>query len=205
MKKKVRYLRTDNGGEYESDAFRMYCQNEGITRHLTASYTPEQNGVAERLNRTLLERARSMLSHSGLPAIFWAEAVNTAAYLLNLSPHSALDFKTPFELVHSRPATYSGLRIFGCDAYAHIPSENRKKLDPKAQKCVLVGYQRGTKGYRLWNHATGKLVVSRDVSFNEPRSMKEGESQAPQADKGKSPLPDMVEGEIIREVIYDMP
>ena len=107
--------------------------------------------------------------------------------------------------MHGRPTIYFSLRIFGCNAYAHIPKENWKKLDPKAQKCVLVGYQRGTKGYRLWNHETGKLVINRDVFFNESRSLKKGESKAPMADKGKSPLPKMVKGEIIREVIYNMP
>ncbi|KAL2650317.1 hypothetical protein R1flu_018445 [Riccia fluitans] len=80
----------------------MYCEQEGITRHLTTFYTPEQNGVVERLNRTLLERARSMLSHSSLPPEFWAEVVNTAAYLVNLSPCSAVQLKTPFELWHKR-------------------------------------------------------------------------------------------------------
>ena len=90
-------MRIDNGEEYEFNVFWLYCEKEGITCNLTTSYILEQNGVAERINCTLLERAQSMLSHSGLPTIFWAEAVNIAASLLNMSPRSALDFKTPFE------------------------------------------------------------------------------------------------------------
>ena len=100
--KKVRFLRTDNGGEYTSSEFKEYCEKEGITRHLTTVYTPEHNGVAERLNRTLLERSRSMLSQVGLPQTFWAEVVNTATYLVNLSPCSAINFKNPFGMWHRR-------------------------------------------------------------------------------------------------------
>ncbi|KAL2653778.1 hypothetical protein R1flu_021906 [Riccia fluitans] len=154
--------------------FLHHKSEEGITRHLTTFYTPEQNGVAEQLNRTLLERARSMLSHSSLPPEFWAEVVNTTAYLVNLSPCSAVQLKTPFELWHKRVPNYSRLRVFGCVAYAHTPRENRTKLDPKAKKWYFIGYQQGVKGYRLWDPVDCKLIVNRDVSFNEARSLKEG-------------------------------
>ncbi|KAL2623061.1 hypothetical protein R1flu_003266 [Riccia fluitans] len=149
--KKVKYLRSDNGKEYISGEFEMYCEREGITHHLIIFYTPEQNSVVERLNQTLLEQARIMLSHSGLPQEFWAEAVDTATYLVNLSPCSALQLKTPFELWHKRMLDYSRLRPFGYDAYTHTPRESRTKLDPKAKKCYFLGYQRGVKGYRLWD------------------------------------------------------
>ena len=85
----------------------MYCKEEGITSHLTTVYTPQQNAVPERLNRTVLEKVRSMLSQSGLPPEFWAEAVNTAVYLVNLSPSSAINFLTPFEMRHNRVVDYS--------------------------------------------------------------------------------------------------
>ena len=167
--KRVRYLRSDNGGEYDSKEFRLYCNEQGIVCHLTAVYTPQQNGVAERLNRTLLERVRSMLSQSGLPHEFWAEAVNTAAYLVNLSPSKAIDSMTPFEKRYGRPANYRTLIVFGCDAYPLTPKVNRSKLDPTSKKCVFLGYQTGVKGYRLWDPIARKIIVSRDVSFNEPR------------------------------------
>ncbi|KAL2653645.1 hypothetical protein R1flu_021773 [Riccia fluitans] len=196
----LEYAHSDMWGEFE-----MYCEQEGITRHLTTFYTPEQNGVVERLNRTLLEQARSMLSHSSLPPKFWAEAINTAAYLVNLSPCSAIQLKTPFELWHKWVPDYSKLRVFGCIAYAHTPRENRTKLNPKAKKCYFLGYQQGVKGYRLWDPIDCKLIVNRDVSFNEARSLKEGEkAQAPNTDKGES-QPSGVEGEIIHDINHDTP
>ena len=146
---KVRYFRLDNGGEYTSKEFWMYCKEEGITRHLTTVYTPQQNAVPERLNRTVLEKVRSMLSQSGLPHEFWAEAANTEGYLVNLSPSSAIDFKTLFELRHEWMADYSRLRVFGCTAYPLTPKENRTKLDPTSKKCCFLGYASGVKGYRL--------------------------------------------------------
>ena len=145
-----------------------------------------------------------MLSQSCLPHEFWAEAVNTAAYLVNFSPSSATGFKTPFEMRYGRPADYSHLRVFGCDAYVLTPSQLRSKLEAKSKKCILLGYQRGVKGYRLWDPVACKLIVSRDVSFNESRSSKEGEnSQSSRTDKGKSPIPDTVEGEISHEGVHD--
>jgi len=202
----VRYLRSDNGGEYTSKEFGRYCKEEGITRHLTTVYTPQQNAVSERFNRTVLEKVRSMLSQSSLPYEFWAEAVNTAAYMVNLSPSSAINFSTPFELRYKRVADYSRLRVFGCAAYPLIPKETRTKLDPTSKKCQFLGYASGVKGYRLWDPVACKVIVNRDVSFHEPRSLKEGEiSQAPRTDKGKSPLPDIVEGEIDHYSFDDMP
>ena len=112
--------------------------------------------------------------------------MNTAAYLVNLSPASAIDFKTPFEMRHQKPADYSRLRVFGCDAYALTPKEHRSKLDPKAMKCKFLGYSRGVKGYRLWSLEDCKMVVSRDVSFNEPRLLKKGKRSILSTDKGKS-------------------
>ncbi|KAL2608965.1 hypothetical protein R1flu_027538 [Riccia fluitans] len=146
-----------------------------------------------------------MLSHSSLPPKFWTEAINTATYLVNLSPCSVVQLKTPFELWHKRVPDYSKLQVFGCDAYAHTPRENRTKLDPKVKKCYFLGYQQSVKGYRLWDPVDYKLIVNRDVSFSEARSLKEGEkSQAPDIDKGES-QPSGVEGEIIHDIDYDAP
>ncbi|KAL2621793.1 hypothetical protein R1flu_001998 [Riccia fluitans] len=112
-------------------------------------------------------KAQDLDWKEGLPPEFWAEVVNTAAYLVNLSPCSAVQLKTPFELWHKWVPDYSRLRVFGCIAYAHTPRENRTKLDPKAKKCYFLGYQQGVKGYRLWDPVDCKLIVNRDVSFNE--------------------------------------
>eukprot|EP00253_Pinus_taeda_P034553 PITA_34553 len=162
--KKIKVLRTDNGGEFCSKEFEEFCKC-GIARQKTTPYTPQQNGVTERMNKTLVERARSMLSGAELGQEFWAEAVDTACYLVNRSPSSALEDKTPQEVWTGKKPSLSHLRVFGCDAYVHVPKENRTKLDSKSEKCIFIGYKDGLKGYKLWNLVTRKVVYSRDVVF----------------------------------------
>lgn len=96
--KKIKWLRTDNGLEFCYGEFNYYCKDHGIVRHLTFRDTPHQNGVAERMNMTLLEKARSMLSNAGLGKKFWAEVVLTTCFLVNRSPHAYIDLKTPEEV-----------------------------------------------------------------------------------------------------------
>ncbi|WVZ62982.1 hypothetical protein U9M48_012667 [Paspalum notatum var. saurae] len=162
--KKVKILRTDNGMEFCSDQFKAYCKSQGIVRHYTIPHTPQHNGVAERMNRTIISRACCMLSNAGLNKHFWAEAASTACYLINRSPSITLDKKTPIEVWSGSPADYSQLRVFGCTAYAHV---DNGKLEPRAIKCIFLGYQSGVKGYKLWNPQTQKVVLSRNVIFNE--------------------------------------
>ena len=167
--KKLKAIRTDNGGEYTSREFQEYLTEEGIRHERTIPKTPEQNGVAERMNRTLVEATRSMLADSNLPHTLWAEALSTAAYLRNRCPTKAVVGMTPFEAWSGEKPCVNGLRVFGCQAYVHIPKDERKKLDSKSKKCVLLGYGEHTKGYRLYNPATGKVLHSRDVIFNEAK------------------------------------
>ena len=164
--KKIKRFRTDNGLEYCLGEFDEFCKNEGIVRHCTIRGTPQQNGVAERMNRTLLERSCCMLSNYDLSKDFWAEAINMACYLVNRSPSTAIECKTPFEVWFGAPTDYSNLRVFGCPAYAHV---NDGKLEPRAKKCIFLGYALGTKGYRLWcrDSKSPGLIVSRDVKFDE--------------------------------------
>lgn len=163
---KLKHLRTDNGLDFVSEEFNNFCKSKGITRHRTVKHTPQQNGVAERMNRTLLERVRCMLIHAGLPKSFWGEAISTAAYLVNRSPSSAIDFKTPLEMWYGKPADYRNLRAFGCQAYAHIKQD---KLEPRALKCIFIGYPEGVKGYKLRCLESGykRCLISRDVVFDE--------------------------------------
>ena len=166
-KRKLKTIRTDNGGEYTSNKFVKYVKDEGIRHEKTIPTTPEQNGVAERLNRTLVESARSMLLDANLSKCYWAEAVSTAVYLKNRSPTKAVQGMTPFEAWHGKKPSVDHLRVFGCDAYAHIPKDERGKFDKKARKCVLLGYGAETKGYRLYDVKDRKIIYSRDVQFNE--------------------------------------
>uniref|UniRef100_A0ACD5XBE3 Uncharacterized protein n=1 Tax=Avena sativa TaxID=4498 RepID=A0ACD5XBE3_AVESA len=162
--KKVKVLRTDNGMEFYSNEFEEFCSNDGMIRHHTIPYTPQQNGVAERMNRTIISRARCMLSNAGMHRRFWAEAANTACYLINRSPSIPLEKKTLIEVWSGSPADYSQLRVFGCTAYAHV---DNGKLEPRAVKCIFLGYGSGVKAYKLWNPETKKILLSRNVVFNE--------------------------------------
>ncbi|KAG8481222.1 hypothetical protein CXB51_025972 [Gossypium anomalum] len=118
-REQIKYLRTDNGLELYYDEFNRLCKLEGIMRHLTVRYTPHQNGVAERMNRTIMEKVRCMLSNANLPKSFWAEAASTACFLINRSPSVAIEKRTPQEVWSGNPANYSDLKIFGCPVYAH--------------------------------------------------------------------------------------
>jgi hypothetical protein len=147
--------------------FEEYLRVKGIQHQQTCVYTPQQNGVAERLNRTLLDSTRSLLQESGLPNTFWAEGVANSVYVKNRVSTKGLQNATPYEVFKEKKPTVSCFRIFGCDAFAAIPKEKRKKLDPKSQKLVMLGYDLNKKGYRLWDPKRSQVVISRDVDFNE--------------------------------------
>ncbi len=165
--KRVKNLRSDNGGEYCSKVFDDYLKAKGITHQTTVPHCPEQNGIAERMNRTLVEAARSMMFHAGMPKEFWAEAIHTAAYVHNRSPTSSLKEVTPFQRMYGQKPDVSNLRVFGCIAFKHIPDATRRKLDKKSSKCVFVGYPEGTKGYKLYDLEKKSFVRSRDIIFQE--------------------------------------
>ena len=176
----IKRLRTDNGGEYRSDPFFDVCQKYGIVRHFTIRDTPQQNGVSERMNRTLLEKVRCMLSNAGLGKQFWAEAVTYAAHLVNRLPSSAIGGKTPLEVWSGKPATdYDSLHVFGATAYYHV---KESKLDPRAKKALFMGITSGIKGFRLWCIDTKKIIFSRDVTFDESTVVKKVTRKVVQTD-----------------------
>lgn len=168
---KVAKVKLDNGGEYISNELKDFCKSRGIQLIYTVPYNPAMNGVAERLNRTLMERARSMLNASAIKWHFWNEAVLTANYLKNRSPTNAYGkqfiSKTPAEIWYGSKPELSHLRIFGSTCYNHIPDENRSKLEPKSSKCIMLGYGPSLFMYRLWDMEKNKLVTGRHVTFNE--------------------------------------
>ena len=118
------------------------------------------------MNRAILENTLCILSNAGLPRKFWAEAVNTACYLINRSPSTTIECKTLEDVWFGSPADYTNLRIFGCPAYAHV---NDGKLKPRVRKCIFLGYAHGVKGYRRWclDGKSPKCIISRDVTFDE--------------------------------------
>ena len=164
---KVKVLRSDNGGEYVSKAFEEYLKAHGIEHHTSAPYTPQQNGVAERANRTIVEMARAMIYGQGLKLELWGEAVSTAVYTRNRCPTQALASKTPQEAWSGIRPHVSHMRTFGCIAYALVPSAKRTKLDAKGIKCLFLGYCEGTKAYRLMCVESKKIIKCRDVTFLE--------------------------------------
>ena len=158
-------LVTDNG-ELVSKAMSDYCLVNGITHLRTAPYTSAHNGRAERLHRTLLDKARTMRLACSAPPNMWDEFCATAAYLTNLTASSSLNGKTPFELWHGRTPSLSHLREIGCLAYALIPTHNPKILQ-RSTPCKMIGYAPLSKAYRLWDTSTNKIFNSFHVTFFE--------------------------------------
>ncbi|VEN40759.1 unnamed protein product [Callosobruchus maculatus] len=148
-----------------SNEFKEFCVEKGIQMQYTVAYNPELNGVAERMNRTLLDCARTMILHcKTLGKEFWGEAVLTAVHLINRSPTSCLSV-TPYEMWHGKRPNVSYFRVFGAVAYAHVPQQIRKKLDAKGRKLIMVGYS--PSGYRLWDEENNRVVEGRNVVFDE--------------------------------------
>ncbi|GJR20718.1 putative RNA-directed DNA polymerase [Tanacetum coccineum] len=173
--KKLKCIRTDNGGEYIGP-FDAYCREHGIQHQKTPPKTPQLNGLAERMNRTLVERVRCLLSHAGLPASFWGEALNTAVHVINLTPCVPLRFDVPDRVWSGKDVSYRHLRVFGCKASVHIPKDERSKLDVKGKPCVFLGYGQDEFRYRLYDPVQKKLVRSRDVVFEEDLTLKDVEN-----------------------------
>ncbi|CAL2253623.1 unnamed protein product [Prunus armeniaca] len=163
----VKRLRTDRGGEFNSHEFVQFCEELGIERQLTISYSPQQNGVAERKNRTVMEMAKCMIQEKELSYNLWCEAVNTTVYLLNRSPTKALETSTPFERVSGRKPGIKQLKVFGSMCYPLVPGAVRHKLEATSVMGLFIGYGICEKGYRILNPITQKVILSRDVIFDE--------------------------------------
>ena len=165
---RVKTLRSDNGGEYMSTEFEDYLRSEGITHQTSVPYSPQQNGVAERFNGTLLEATRSLLHGAKLSKEFWGEGVMAANYLKNRSPHRGLEEDiTPMEAYTGIKPYVGHLRAYGCTASVLIPDVKRNKLDPKSWRGIFVGYATSQRAYRIWKKETREVYISRDVIFHE--------------------------------------
>jgi transposase InsO family protein len=162
---RLKILVTDNG-ELSSHAMTAWCSLHGIDHQFTAPYTSAQNGRAECLHRTLLNKARAMRLACNAPPNLWDEFCSTAAYFTNFTASSTIAGKTPFELWHKRPPSLSHLREIGCRAYALTPTNN-PKIFQRSVPCVLIRYAPHAKAYRLWNPSSGRILNSYHVSFLE--------------------------------------
>ncbi len=163
----IKCLKSDGGGEYFSNEFSEYLKEHGIQRKYSCSYSPQQNGVAERKNKHIIKIARAMLNEKNLPYYFWVEAVATIVYIMNRKPTAIVHGMTLEEKFIGKKPNVSNLKVFGCIAYVHVPDEKKSKLNPNFDKFIFIGYSLEQKGYRCFNPSTRKLQVSKDVVFDE--------------------------------------
>lgn len=163
----IKRLRCDNGGEYTSKEFQQFCRNKGIHIQYTIPHNPQQNGIAERFNRTLLEKSRCLMYESDLDKSFWTEAMKTAIYLINRTETSVLENgKTPAEIWYKEKPNLNKIKVFGCKAYVLIPREERQsKLDARSRKMIFMGYT--DNGYRVWDPEKKKIVTAKHIMFDE--------------------------------------
>ncbi|GJX49181.1 putative ribonuclease H-like domain-containing protein [Tanacetum coccineum] len=164
---KVKVIKCDNGTKFENKEMNEFCGLKGIKREFIVARTPQQNGVAEKKNKTLFEATRTMLADSLLPTVFWAEVVNIACYVLNrvivTKPHN----KTSYELIIGRPPSISFMRPFGCPVTILNTLDPLGKFDGKAEEGFLVGYSVNSKAFRVFNSQTGKVEENLHVNFLE--------------------------------------
>lgn len=158
--KRIKCIQSDNGKEYCNIDFDQYLKKCGIKRRLTVPHTPEQNGVAERRNRTLTEMARCLLIQSGLPPSFWAEAVATANYLRNRCPSRPLSGKTAFEKWYKKCPNICHLRIFGSKVFILDKTPGKGKFEPRSKEGIFIGYSQESKAYRIWIPEKKEVEVS---------------------------------------------
>lgn len=168
--KKVKTLRRDRGGEFTSNEFKAYCEDVGIERHYRAPYKPQQNGVVERRNMTIIEMARSYLKQMQLPSTLWGEAVRHSVYILNRLSTRPLTGITPYTAWTEKKHEVDHLHVFGCLSHMKIPNVQTKKLDDRSKPVINLGKEPGTKAYRLYDPGSNRVHVSKDVSFKENKT-----------------------------------
>ena len=159
-------LRTNQGTEFLNATFDKYLDDMNISRQLSTTYTPQQNGYIERDNRTVMEMARSMLHAKDLPTILWVEAVNTAVYILNRTINYQLGTATPYERWFGSKPSINHLQVFGSLSWVFINNQVRSKLDPKSVQAYFVGYSSTSRAYRFWNPVTNKVFESADYNID---------------------------------------
>jgi len=170
----IKILRTDNGREYFNKIMGDFLNEKGIIHQSSCVDTPQQNGIAERKNRHLLEVTRALMFSMNVPKRFWGEAILTASYLINRMPSKVLNYNTPINTLQkyfpeNRCFTHVPLKVFGCVAFIHVHDKNRGKLDPRAIKCIFLGYSPTQKGFKCFDPSSGKLFTSSNVTFFESK------------------------------------
>jgi transposase InsO family protein len=166
-KRKIKTLRLDNGGEFTSEELKEYCKDVEIKREISTSYNPQQNGIVERKNQTIMEAVKTMIHDQYLHMHLWVEAVKTTVYVQNKIPHKVLENNTLEEIFSREKPKVNHFRIFVYHVFVHVPKETRTKLDPFEQKGIFVGYSYTSKTYRICILGHRKVEINRDVTFDE--------------------------------------
>jgi hypothetical protein len=164
---KMKEFQDDKGGEYMSKAFLKFTDECGIHRRHSTRNRPQQNGVAERANRTMAEDISAMLFEAKMPPSLWGEALTAQIHVWNRLPTSSLKGITPHEAWFKRKPDVSHFRIWRCLAYVFIQKDKRKSLQPHMEQCVFVGYPTGYKGWQFYNPSTKKFIISERAEFDE--------------------------------------
>ena len=190
--KRIVRLRSDGGGEYYSKEFAAFCAEKGIVQEKTNPDTPQQNGVVERMNQTLNNKARSMLAGASLTALFWVSAIQHANWITNRSPtHAIAEDKTPFEAFYNQKPSLLSLREFGCQAWVQVPKKHRAKFDHASIQCQYLGFAKGKKAFVLYDPAQRRMIESRDMKFHKD------------ANKERIILTDVDDGDWVEEVTLE--
>ncbi|KAF3773206.1 Retrovirus-related Pol polyprotein from transposon TNT 1-94 [Nymphaea thermarum] len=166
LEHKIKVFHSDCGGEFMSTEFSMYLASHGIQRRLSCPYTPQQNGIAERKHRHIVEMGLTMLINACMPAYFWTDAFRMAVYIINRLPISTQEC-TPFETLLGTKPQLENLKVFGCTAYPLVSPQTKSKLAPKSHACVFLGFPKCFKGYICYNPMNKRVTISRHVIFDE--------------------------------------
>jgi transposase InsO family protein len=182
-RRKLQTLRTlcaDHGEEFTSNALAKYFADTGMKRHRTAPYASQQNGVAERRNQTVVSMARSMMKAKNMPSHFWGKAVTTAVYLLNRAHTRSVNGMMPYKAWHGKKLSIEYHRVFGCVVHVKSTYPFLRKLDDRSTPMVFIGYEPGSKAYRVYDPATHRVHITWDAVFDEGASWSWGQdSEAP--------------------------
>jgi len=193
--REIKCLRTDGGGEFLAQQFKSYLRLCGIAHSVSPAYTPSHNGRAERANRTLMESARCMIEEAKLDNSFWGFAVATAAHIQNRLPSRSYQDLSPLTYWTGTQPSIGHLRTFGSVTHTLVPKEQRKKLDSRSTKCILIGYDEdaGSKVYRVYNPLTKRIHSSRNVIIDELDTIKTGSLESPPGNEIEVSLPEVEE------------
>jgi hypothetical protein len=163
--RKIKSIQTDGGGEFQK--LRHLFASHGINHRITCPHTHQQNGSVERKHRHIVEMGLTLMAHCSAPLTYWAEAFQTACYLINRLPTPVLNNTSPFQKLFNLRPNYNFMRVFGCACWPHLRPYNKHKLDFRSDTCIFIGYSPSHRGYQCLHPSTGRVYISRNVIFDE--------------------------------------